>query len=56
MVHSVEELLLLIEDTEEAGILEPDQADLVENVGLTESRAWNGARRTDRCTVPLPAP
>jgi putative hemolysin len=32
MVHSVEELLLLIEDTEEAGILEPDQADLVENV------------------------
>src|SRR5205807_785023 len=32
MVHSVEELLLLIEDTQEAGILEPDQADLVENV------------------------
>ena len=32
MVHSVEELLLLIEDTEEAGILDPDQADLVENV------------------------
>jgi CBS domain containing-hemolysin-like protein len=32
MVHSVEELLLLIEDTEEAGILAPDQADLVENV------------------------
>jgi CBS domain containing-hemolysin-like protein len=32
MVHSVEELLLLIEDTEEAGILDPEQADLVENV------------------------
>jgi CBS domain containing-hemolysin-like protein len=31
-VHSVEELLLLIEDTEEAGILEPEQADIVENV------------------------
>jgi len=32
MTHSVEELLLLIEDTEEAGILEPDQAEFVENV------------------------
>jgi CBS domain containing-hemolysin-like protein len=32
MVHSVEELLLLIEDTEEAGILDADQAELVENV------------------------
>jgi CBS domain containing-hemolysin-like protein len=32
MVHSVEELLLLIEDTEEAGIIEPDQAEFVENV------------------------
>lgn len=31
-VHSVEELALLIEDTEEAGILDPDQADLVVNV------------------------
>jgi CBS domain containing-hemolysin-like protein len=31
-VHSVEELLLVIEDTEEAGILNPLQADLVENV------------------------
>jgi CBS domain containing-hemolysin-like protein len=30
--HSVEELLLLIEDTEEAGILDSDQATLVENV------------------------
>ncbi|HWG43030.1 MAG TPA: hemolysin family protein [Gemmataceae bacterium] len=32
MVHSVEELLLLIEDTEEAGILDPDQAEFVQNV------------------------
>lgn len=32
MLHSVEELLLLIEDTEEAGILDAEQADLVENV------------------------
>lgn len=32
MVHSVEELMLLIEDTEEAGILEPAQAEVVENV------------------------
>ena len=31
-VHSIEELLLLIEDTEEAGILPPEQANLVENV------------------------
>ena len=32
MVHSVDELVLLIEDTEEAGILEPDQAAFVQNV------------------------
>jgi CBS domain containing-hemolysin-like protein len=32
MVHSVEELQLLIEDTEEAGILDPDQAEFVQNV------------------------
>jgi CBS domain containing-hemolysin-like protein len=32
MVHSVEELLLLIEDTEEAGMLDPDQADFITNV------------------------
>jgi putative hemolysin len=32
MVHSVEELALLIEDTEEAGILGPDQAEFVQNV------------------------
>ncbi|MFO0864186.1 MAG: hemolysin family protein [Gemmataceae bacterium] len=32
MVHSVEELALLIEDTEEAGILDTDQATMVQNV------------------------
>ena len=32
MVHSVEELLLLIEDTEEAGILGPEQAEFLQNV------------------------
>jgi putative hemolysin len=32
LVHSVEELTLLIEDTEEAGILEPEQAEVVQNV------------------------
>lgn len=32
LVHSVEELSLLIEDTEEAGILAPEQAELVQNV------------------------
>ncbi len=34
MVHSVEELALLIEDTEEAGILDSDQAAFVQNVFL----------------------
>ncbi len=32
MVHSVDELSLLIEDTEEAGILDSEQAQLVQNV------------------------
>ncbi len=32
MVHSVEELKLLIEDSEEAGVLDPDQAEFVQNV------------------------
>ncbi len=32
MVHSVDELALLIEDTEEAGILSSDQAEFVQNV------------------------
>jgi putative hemolysin len=31
-LHSVEELALLIEDTEEAGLIEPVQADMVQNV------------------------
>ncbi len=31
-IHSVEELMLLVEDTEEAGMLHPYQTDLVENV------------------------
>lgn len=38
MVHSVEELLLLIEDTEEAGILDPDQAEYLENVFQLSSK------------------
>jgi CBS domain containing-hemolysin-like protein len=39
LVHSVEELTLLIEDTEEAGILGPEQAELVQNVfRLTNKR------------------
>jgi CBS domain containing-hemolysin-like protein len=32
MIHSVEELHLLIEDTEEAGIIDSDQAEFVQNV------------------------
>src|SRR5262245_1880331 len=32
LIHSVEELELLIEDTEEAGLIEPDQADMLENI------------------------
>jgi CBS domain containing-hemolysin-like protein len=32
MIHSVEELALLVEDTEEAGLLDPDQAEIVQNV------------------------
>src|SRR5215831_7752789 len=34
LVHSIEELTLLIEDTEEAGILAPAQAEFVQNVLL----------------------
>jgi putative hemolysin len=45
-VHSVDELLLLIEDTEEAGLLDPDQADFVENIfRLSNKRVLN-------CLVP----
>jgi CBS domain containing-hemolysin-like protein len=46
MVHSVEELLLLIEDTEEAGILEPDQAEFVQNVFHLSNK------RVGSCMVP----
>src|SRR5438445_8469511 len=46
MIHSVEELLLLIEDTEEAGLIDPDQADLVENVFELSSK------RVRDCLVP----
>lgn len=37
-VHSVEELQLLIEDTEEAGILDEDQADIVQNVFMLSDK------------------
>jgi putative hemolysin len=46
MVHSVEELALLIEDTEEAGILDPEQAELVQNVFLLSDK------RVKDCMVP----
>jgi CBS domain containing-hemolysin-like protein len=46
MVHSVEELALLIEDTEEAGILEPEQAAVVQNVFRMSNR------RVKDCLVP----
>ncbi len=32
LIHSVEELELIIEDTEEAGLLDPDQAEYLQNV------------------------
>jgi CBS domain containing-hemolysin-like protein len=46
MVHSVEELVLLIEDTEEAGILDPEQAELVQNVFRLSNK------RVRDCMVP----
>jgi len=46
MVHSVNELSLLIEDTEEAGILDPDQADMVQNVFRLSNK------RVQDCMVP----
>jgi len=36
--HSIEELRLLIEDTEEAGIIDEDQAELVQNVFLLSDK------------------
>ncbi len=38
MVHSVDELSLLIEDTEEAGILDAEQASLVRNIFLMSNK------------------
>jgi putative hemolysin len=46
MVHSVEELALLIESTEEAGILDPEQADLVVKVFRLSNK------RVRDCMVP----
>ena len=46
MVHSVEELLLLIEDTEEAGILDAEQAGIVQNVFRMTNRT------VGECMVP----
>src|SRR5439155_16681218 len=45
-VHSVEELRLLIEDTEEAGILDEDQAEFVQNVFLLSNK------RVADCMIP----
>jgi CBS domain containing-hemolysin-like protein len=45
-VHSVEELRLLVEDTEEAGLLDPEQADVLLNVfGLAD-------KTVRQCMVP----
>lgn len=46
MVHSVDELALLIEDTEEAGLLGPEQAELVQNVFRLSNK------RVHDCLVP----
>ena len=46
MLHSVEELALLIEDTEEAGILDSDQAEFVQNVFRLSNK------RVRDCLVP----
>jgi CBS domain containing-hemolysin-like protein len=46
MVHSVEELVLLIEDTEEAGVIGADQAEFVQNVFRLSSK------RVGNCLVP----
>ncbi len=46
LVHSVQELLLLIEDTEEAGILDPDHAEFVQNVFRLSDK------RVGDCMVP----
>ncbi len=47
LMHSVEELHLLIEDTEEAGILDSDQAEFVQNVFRLSDK------KVGDCLVPL---
>ncbi|MDB5313168.1 MAG: corC [Gemmataceae bacterium] len=46
-VHTVDELRLLVEDTEEAGLLDPDQADMVLNVFALRNKTVGD------CLVPL---
>jgi CBS domain containing-hemolysin-like protein len=61
MVHSVEELALLIEDTEEAGIIDADQAALLKNVFLFTNKTVKDCmvprEKMDilELTTPLPA-
>ncbi len=45
-VHSIEELALLVEDTEEAGLLDSDQAEFVQNVFRLSNK------RVRECLVP----
>jgi putative hemolysin len=45
-VHSIEELRLLIEDTEEAGLLDEDQAEFVQNVFMLSNK------KVRQCMVP----
>jgi len=41
-VHTVDELRLLVEDSEEAGEIDPDAADMVLNVfGLADKKVWH---------------
>jgi CBS domain containing-hemolysin-like protein len=47
MVHSVQELSMLIDDTEEAGLIDEDQADIVQNVFRLSDK------RVRDCLVPL---
>jgi CBS domain containing-hemolysin-like protein len=47
MVHTIDELVLLIEDTEEAGMLAPEQAEYVQNVFRLSSK------RVRDCLVPV---
>jgi CBS domain containing-hemolysin-like protein len=58
MVHSVEELALLIEDTEEAGILDPEQAGMVQNVFRLSNKTVGDCMvpRDKMATLELTAP